>query len=60
MELLYPHREWPTITGDKLEVAAHTPNLLKSLELVIDCYECKVKEVQDRLQKAEAWMVKVK
>ena len=46
--------------GDKLEVAAHTPNLVKSLELVIDCYECKLKEVQGRLQKAEAWMVKAK
>ena len=46
--------------GDKLEVAAHTPNLVKSLELVIDCYECKLKEVQGRLQKAEAWMVNAK
>ena len=46
--------------GDKLEVAAHTPNLVMSLELVIDCYECKVKEIQERLKKAEAWMVKAK
>lgn len=43
-----------------LEVAALTPEIAKSLQLVIDCYKAKVEAIQKKLKKAEAWMTKAK
>lgn len=45
---------------NELEGKALTPSIVKSLEVVIDCYQGKVKEIQKRLKKAEAWMAKAK
>lgn len=46
--------------GNGLEVAALTPNIVKSLQLVIECYKAKVEAIQKKLKKAEAWMVQAK
>lgn len=46
--------------GNNLEVKALTPSIIKSLDVVIDCYQGKVEEVQKRLRKAEAWMTEAK
>lgn len=46
--------------GNELEVDALTSSIVESLQLVIDCYQGKVEEIQKRLKKAEAWMVQAK
>lgn len=46
--------------SEKLEVAALTPSVVKSLQIVIDCYQARAKDLQEQLRKAEAWMVKAK
>lgn len=46
--------------GNGLEVAALTPSIVKSLNLVIDCYKAKVEAIQKKLKKAEGWMVQAK
>lgn len=46
--------------GNELEVKALTASVAKSLQLVIDCYQGKVEEIQKSLKKAEAWMVQAK
>eukprot|EP00752_Nemacystus_decipiens_P009884 g8817.t1 len=49
------------LNGDNvLEVEALTPNIVKSLGVVITCYQEKVEEIQKRLKKAEAWMANAK
>lgn len=45
---------------NELEKEALTPNIVKSLEVVINCYQGKVEEIQKRLKKAEAWMADAK
>ncbi|CBJ26123.1 conserved unknown protein [Ectocarpus siliculosus] len=45
---------------NELEGKALTPSIVKSLEVVIDCYQGKVEEIQKKLKKAEAWMAKAK
>lgn len=45
---------------NELEGKALTPSIIKSLEVVIDCYQGKVEEIQKRLKKAEAWMTEAK
>lgn len=47
-------------SGNELEREALTPGVVKSLQLVIDCYQSKVAEIQKRMRKAEAWMVQAK
>lgn len=42
--------------GNGLEGEALTPSIVKSLGVVITCYQEKVEEIQKRLKKAEAWM----
>lgn len=46
--------------GNELEVEALTPSITKSLQLVIDCYQEKVEEIQKSLRKAEAWMTQAR
>lgn len=46
--------------GNELEKEALTPSIVKSLEVVINCYQGKVEEIQKRLKKAEAWMAEAK
>eukprot|EP00903_Cladosiphon_okamuranus_P013909 g12937.t1 len=46
--------------GSGLEGEALTPSIVKSLGVVITCYQEKVGEIQKRLKKAEAWMVDAK
>ncbi|CAM9409435.1 unnamed protein product, partial [Hapterophycus canaliculatus] len=46
--------------GNELEVTALTPSVIKSLGVVIDCYQGKVEEIQKRLRKAESWMAEAK
>lgn len=43
-----------------LEGKALTPTIVKSLGVVITCYQEKVEEIQKRLEKAEAWMADAK
>lgn len=46
--------------GNGLEAEALTPSIVKSLGVVITCYQEKVEEIQKRLKKAEAWMADAK
>lgn len=46
--------------GSGLEGEALTPSVVKSLGVVITCYQEKVEEIQKRLKKAEAWMANAK
>lgn len=46
--------------GNGLEGGALTPSIVKSLGVVITCYQEKVGEIQKRLKRAEAWMVDAK
>lgn len=47
-------------TDNELESEALTPSIVKSLEVVIGCYQEKVEEIQKSLKKAEAWMTEAK
>lgn len=46
--------------GNGMEIAALTPSIVKSLQLVIECYKAKVEAIQKKLKKAEGWMVQAK
>lgn len=46
--------------GNELEGKALTPSIVKSLGVVVTCYQQKVEEIQKRLEKAEAWMADAK
>lgn len=46
--------------GQGQELAALTPTIVQSLQLGIDCYKAKVDAIQEKLRKAEAWMVQAK
>lgn len=46
--------------GSAQEVDALTPAIVKSMQVVIDCYKSKVEEIQRSLKEAEAWMVEAK
>lgn len=45
---------------NELEGEALTPSIIKSLTVIIDCYQGKVEEIHKRLKKAEAWRTEAK